>query len=82
MDKQYCLPRDRTLKYNHSNILLLESYTYQKPLRWLCLYERSPRKRKVACSNPTSDKPVVKTGSESSTAERSALGVSVTGPRR
>ena len=56
----------------------------QKPRRWRSRFERSPRKRKVGCSNPSRERPleVVKTGSDSSTAKRSAAGVSVTGPRK
>ena len=54
------------------------------PLRlWLSWLERSPRKRKVGCSNPSRDRPnFVKTGSDSSTAKRSVLRVNVMGPRR
>ena len=43
------------------------------------LVERWPRKRNVVCSNPSRKK---KPGSESFTAKRLAIGVSVTGPRR
>ena len=41
------------------------------PRRWRSGLERSPRKRKVGCSNPSRDRP----GSDSSTAKRSAIGV-------
>ena len=52
--------------------------------RWCTGLERSPRMRKAGCSNPSRDilLKVVKTGSDSSTAKHSALGVSVSGPRR
>ena len=39
-------------------------------------------KRKDGSSNSSRDRPNVKTGSDSSTAKRSAIGVSVTGLRR
>ena len=39
--------------------------------------ERSQRKRKVGCSNPSRDRP----GSGNSTVKRSEIGVSVKGPR-
>ena len=43
----------------------------------------SPHERKVGCSNPIRHRPKsLKTGSDSCTAKRSAIGVRVTGPRR
>ena len=48
--------------------------------------ERSPRMREIGVRSPVatdlSRKKLLKTGSDSSTSKRSALGVSVTGPRR
>ena len=44
--------------------------------------ERSPRKRRFECSNPSRDRPIVKTDSDSSTAKCSAIGLSGTDPRR
>ena len=44
--------------------------------QWLT---RSPRKRKFRCLNPSRDRLNVKTGSDTSTAKRSAICVSVTG---
>ena len=44
--------------------------------------ERSPRMREIGVPSPVATDLVVKTGSDSSTAKRSATGVSVTGPRR
>ena len=48
----------------------------QGPPRWRSRLERSPRMRKVGCSNPAATDLSRKTGS--STANRSATGVSVT----
>ena len=39
-------------------------------------------KRKVGCSNPSRDRHLDKTGNDSFTAKRSALGVIATDPRR
>ena len=50
--------------------------------RWRSGLERWPRKQKVWCSNPGRDRPKSKTGSDSCTAKRSAIGASVTGPWR
>ena len=52
------------------------------PRWWLSWIERSPRTRKVGCSDPSRDRPLVKLGSDSSIAKSSATGVSVTCPRR
>ena len=66
-----------------NGVLTVFSRRYGAPRRWRSGLERSPRKRKVGCSNPSRDRPKsLKRGSDSSTAKRSALGVSVTGPRR
>ena len=41
-----------------------------KPPRWRSRLERSPRMRKAGYSNPRRDQPVMKKGSDSSTAKR------------
>ena len=46
-------------------------------LRWCNGVELWSRQREVGCSNPSRDSPSRKTGSDSSTAKRSAIGVSV-----
>ena len=51
-------------------------FVYQYLRRWCSGPKRSPRKRKVGCSNPSRDRP------KSSTAKRSAIDVSVTGHPR
>ena len=54
-------------------------YLPRQSRSWL---ERSPCNRKVVCLNPSRDRSkFVKTGSDSSTAKRSELGVSVKNPR-
>ena len=54
-------------------------YNWYKPRRWRSQWERLPRMRKDGCSNPDKDRP--QSGSDSSTAKRSATGVSAMGPR-
>ena len=49
--------------------------------RWHRGLKRLSRKRKVRCSNPNHDRQVLKTGSDSSTAYRLTIIVSVTSPR-
>ena len=45
------------------------------PRRWRSGLERSPRKRKVVCSNPSRDRPKLKKkpGNDSSTAKCTAI---------
>ena len=54
------------LRFNHI-------FTSILPRRWRSGSERSPRKRKVGCSNRNRPRSL-KTGSDSSTSKRSALG--------
>ena len=68
--------------FKNKDIYRVYFITCYKPRRWRSGLERSPCKRKVVYSSPRRQTLVVKTGSDSSTAKRLALGVSVTGPRR
>ena len=67
---------------NHKHVIDISCNKNKYPYRlkrWRSGLERWPHKRKVGCSNP-SRKKVVKIGNDSSTAKRSAISVSVTGP--
>ena len=57
-------------------------YNADSPPRCRSRLERSPRMPKVGCSNPIRDRLKSLKSSDSSTAKRSALDMSVTGLRR
>ena len=58
------------------------TYTIGHPWWWRSELERSPRMRKVGCSNPSATDLSPQTGSDSSTAKHSAISANVTGHRR
>ena len=78
---QMCIPKEMEMwmvyRSLHFRLLL---YLPRKSRSWL---QRYPCNREVVCLNPSRDRSkIVKTGSDSSTAKRSELGVSVKDPRK
>ena len=63
--------------------MLFISYLYNHDFKYAHSLHSRPCKRKAECSNPSRDRPKsLKTGSDSSTTKRFAIGMRVAGPRR
>ena len=78
---QICIPKEMEMWIVYRQFTFPSSFVSVAPSHsWL---ECSPCIRKVVCLNPSRDRSkIVKTGSDSSTAKRSELGVSVKNPRK